>query len=387
LNTPEDQNSIVKRIVDGSVTIDAIEEFESILNLFPADPALHRAYGDLLAEKQNLQQAADSYGRAARLFANQGDAVQAIVAKILEWSINKPTHEEGREFFAALRDSRSPESPLQNFFAKLSYPELVSVMLRLVRVRLQANVMVKRFGEIGTEIFFVVSGKLLETTYHDDEQEEGRYRKTTTSLGSNDIFGDILPFTEKKASGSDIETLTRVELVKIAKPVLANLCKKFPNIEILLGGLYRAPASATKGRTWRTVRKTERHELPIKVGVKIFRDENQNPLMLEGFTKDISLGGACIDLGAKYWASPSADLKGRNVRVQIGLPNAKKDLSILGSIAWCKELQDGDKPSLALGIQFASMTDTDRELLQVHCLGSHGEQNLIWSMWDALVKK
>ena len=42
------QISIAKHIINGSITIDSVQEFQGVLQIFPNDPALHRAYADLL---------------------------------------------------------------------------------------------------------------------------------------------------------------------------------------------------------------------------------------------------------------------------------------------------------------------------------------------------
>jgi len=45
------RNSLLNRIIDGSVTIDSVTKFEDLLKAFPNDPGLHRIYGDLLKKK------------------------------------------------------------------------------------------------------------------------------------------------------------------------------------------------------------------------------------------------------------------------------------------------------------------------------------------------
>ena len=110
-------------------------------------------------------------------------------------------------------------------------------------------------------------------------------------------------------------------------------------------------------------------------------------MFLNGFTDDISLGGACIILGATYQTGPSGDMVGRKVKIEMGLPSAAVKLHILGTIVWSKEVSDEGKTSTVVGIKFEEMTDPDRELLEEYCRGSDGEQNLIWSLWESLVKK
>ena len=88
---PERQISIVGHIIDGSVKIDSVEEFENVLKIFPNAPGLHRAFGDLLAEHKSFDSAVDAYGTAAKLFADSGSVLQAMVSMILEWLIVQPS--------------------------------------------------------------------------------------------------------------------------------------------------------------------------------------------------------------------------------------------------------------------------------------------------------
>jgi len=47
--------SIAEQIIDGSISINSTEEFKSILKIFPNDPALQKAYSNLLLKKNALK--------------------------------------------------------------------------------------------------------------------------------------------------------------------------------------------------------------------------------------------------------------------------------------------------------------------------------------------
>ena len=112
-----DQVSIAAQIIDGSIQIDSIEEFNDILKLFPTDPALLRAYGDLLVKKQRLDEAAGSYGKAAELFTDAGMPLQAIVAKSLQWSLKPPSDFSAvKIFFATIEKAEGPSDAAGHFF-------------------------------------------------------------------------------------------------------------------------------------------------------------------------------------------------------------------------------------------------------------------------------
>ena len=62
------QTSIVSRVIDGSIIIDSVADFENLLKAFPNNPWLHKVVADLLKRDKSLYAAADEYGTAAELF-------------------------------------------------------------------------------------------------------------------------------------------------------------------------------------------------------------------------------------------------------------------------------------------------------------------------------
>ena len=73
------QISIAAQIIDGSLIIDSTDEFKDILKLFPNDPALLRAYADLLLERGRDSTAAEYYQKAAELFYHPTACCRAIL--------------------------------------------------------------------------------------------------------------------------------------------------------------------------------------------------------------------------------------------------------------------------------------------------------------------
>ena len=272
---------------------------------------------------------------------------------------------------------------------KMTYPEMVAFITRLERVLLPSGTSVKRFGDVDSDMYFVVSGALRQTTYLPLEEGEDVHRKSSIDLVENDFFGDVYPFELEEVSPSQVDTITDVELVKISKSRLMTVCNKYPNIESLVGALYEARAKFEDEKaSLKTVREAPRHQVPTKVSMKIYDDEaGKAPVVAEGFAEDISLGGALVVLGSTYLLGPSTDVAGRNVEIQMSLPSATVGLSIMGKIVWSKGLSHEGKINRAVGIQFTNMADTDRELLEQYCCGSEGEQNMLWGLWESLVNK
>lgn len=381
------RDSVVNRIIDGSITIDSVEEFEDLLKAFPNDPRLHRVFADRLLEKKSINAAAE-YKNSARLFMEAGMPLQAIACKIFEWRIIKPSKEEGLAFHSTLCKCNPQNLEAQKFFTKLAYNEMVAIMSNIVTQSYPANAMLKKFGDGENELCFVVSGLLEETSYHRLEADENVKKKSTTNLIESDIFGDIYPFDQDKLSESDIESITRVELLKISKLKLTGLCTEHPNLTPLTRNLCKSRFDPNRQRYSKTIRKTTRHRLPMQVNLKIFQEESGiPPLNLSGFTDDISLGGTCVVLGAKYQTVDITQLTGKNVKIQMSLPIESISLNILGSIVWSKEIPMEDKKSSIVGIQFKEINQVDQGILKGYCFGSEAEQNLIWSLWNSLMEK
>lgn len=382
------QTGIVSRIIDGSINIDSVAKIENLLKAFPNNPWLHRVFADLLKRDKSFYAAADEYGTAAELFMEENMIFQAIASKILEWEILNPSNKEGKAFYLSLHQGRSKNTGVQNFFIKMKYPEIIAFMSELAPVHFPAESIIKRFGDQENILYFVVSGLLEETFYHRLKKGGRVQKKSTKNLGENDFFGDIYPFEEEKLSQSTVETITRVEIAKISKSSVMAICRKYPNVKLLVSGLYKTLWESAKEEFSWTVRRTVRHKLPTQVKLKIFKDELcKTPVHFDGFAENISLGGASVVLSSNYKTDHFDTLAGKNVQLQIYLPIEFVNLSVSGTTVWSKEVPLEGKTTAVIGVQFKDMTDSDRRLLQGYNYGSESEQNLIWTLWDSLMKK
>lgn len=385
-NRTTKRNSIVSRIIDGSVTIDSVKDFENLLKAFPNDPWLHRFFADLLEREKSFYAAADAYGTAAELFIEAGMIIQAIASKILEWQLLGLSYQEGQDFYSSLRKARSKNTGVQRFFIKMTYPEMIAFMSMLVIRHFPEGSMMKKFGDEENNLYFVVSGTVEKTIYHRLENGKKVQKKSSENLMENDFFGEIYPFEEEKISRSTVETMTRVEFAKISKQRLMKICKRYPRVKRLIHHLYQSRSESHDETFSYTIRKSVRHQLPTQINITIFSDDpDKAPLDLSGFTQNISLGGASIVLEANDETAHFGSLVGKQVHIQIYLAIAFVNLSISGTAVWSKEISLEGKKSAVLGIQFKEMTDKNRRLLQGYHYGYEIEQDQIWGLWDSLI--
>ena len=359
------QKSIARHIIDGSITIDSVSDFERMLGLFPDNPALFNAFGDLLFKKKSYKAGARAYGKAAGLFINSGMMFPAILSKVLQWRIIKPTLHEVRPFFANLQRTQFNPSPLHNFFKSLSFPEMVSVTNRLKKVHLPAGKVFKKIGDVENFLYFIASGTLKETTYKPLNREEKKHRKSVIYLAANDIVGDIYPFEEQKISQSYTETITSVELGKISKQGLITICTRYPNVAHSIISLFKDRHAGRKESS-RLARRSNRRSLPLKMKLKIWpKEAGYPPFILDGFSRDISVGGVCVVLDAIHKNIVSIAKNIKNAGVTIFIPGGGFTLNVSGSVVWSRGVVSNEKKTLALGIQFKGMTPKVSGLLVV----------------------
>jgi CRP-like cAMP-binding protein len=350
--------SIAEQIIDGSITIKSIEEFKSILKIFPNDPALQKAYSNLLNQKNQSEEAVKSYDKAAQLFIEAGKILQAIDSKMLQWKIKPPTPQEAQLFYSIMRKGSYYESPLKTFFHRLTYQELVSFVSKLIRLELSPGNMIKKSGDEEKDLYFVVSGNLKETVFVPLRKgEDSLYRKRASFLTENQFFGDVYPFKEENRSKSYIETSSRVELVRITKSNLIKICEKHPNIEMGLIDLYKLRKKNGNDGVLTKVRKVGRHQLPLKINLHIFTNANQKePLIIDGYSRDVSIGGLCVILDGKYKSISAISKNVKEAKIEMSLPEEELVLKVAGNIVWSREFSWKKKKIVALGFRFKDMS-------------------------------
>lgn len=376
------QDSVIGQILDDQIDINSVEEFENLLEVFPDNPDLYRKFADLLAGNKQVDAALLAYHQAATLYLDAGLVLQSIVAKILEWSIVKPSHRQGIEFHAMVRRKGGGDMPSQVLFSQLKYEEMVALMLRLTRVHLSPGEAIYDTGQESTDIYFIVSGELTETP----PQTEAADPPSAIALAENDIFGDIFPLEEESHCLARVTATTAAELVKISKPVLKATCYRYPRIRELLERLSRIRTPQSSSRGWQTVRRSCRYCLPAEIKIEFTSDQTGNQRVVHGTTRDLSAGGICVVL------------KNDTARSDIeALPNQRTFLTILegnrtvidgleGNVAWRKAVGRMSRPTQIVGIRFEPMAEETAIALNAFCTISNGEQDMIWNLWNHLVR-
>jgi len=382
----KEHSDVVSSILDGSRTIDGLEEFKEILGTDPENPSLLRVYGDFLVRDKMLDEGARAHKKSADLFLKSEAIIQAILSKILQWSVIKVSERECRSIYRTLRDIKSEEIPALHFFARMTYSELIAVIGELEQVQSSAGQVLRELNDPELGIFFIASGHLSEDVNHHSSTE--KLEQSATTLTENMFFGDIYPFEEEKLSLSRVETITNVRLLRFSKPDIISVCRNYPNIRFLIMELCQTRSGSDSQRYSYLVRAATRYQLQTKVILKIFPDkENENPVVLKCILDDVSKSGACINLGEKYWTGLSADLVGKRAKMLINIPKPSLSFEVTGNIMWKREVPHDETTHILVGFQFIQMSEDDFNFLKKYCYVGDGEQDMIYSLWESYVRK
>jgi hypothetical protein len=201
---------------------------------------------------------------------------------------------------------------------------MIAIVSNLVRVKLTPGKMVRKAGDPGNDLFFIVSGSLKETVFVPlRNEDETLYRKRASSLLENQFFGDIYPFKDKSTSKSYIETTTRTELVKIAKSNLIKICNTYPNVELGLIDLYKVRKESSSGSV---------------------------------YSRDVSIGGLCVILDGKYKSISSIYKNVTTAKIEMSLPNEELAMKVAGTIVWSRDFTWKKRKIVALGFRFKDMS-------------------------------
>lgn len=353
---PSRQESIVKEIIDGSLTIETAEEFEDILKMFPDDPTLHKAFADLLVRLKSPEEAIKAYNKSADLFIQAGMTIQAVGAKLLEWSRAKPSHQDAWDFISGVRSSNTRNTPLQMLFGRLAFPDLVSVLANLELMRLPADRMVKKFGSPEDYLYFVVSGELVDTQCRPMGKDGEITTERVESLGPDAFFGNVYPFEKERISQSYVKTLTRVELIKISKARLKKVCTEHPEVEKGVRGLILHGREADGEGRAHTVRKAQRHKISLDIRMQILSgDSDEEPISLAGVSNDISMGGVCVVLNPDSSPPPDEELIERETNIIISMPDQSLSISVRGFVVWRRTFTREEAEVELVGVRFHEM--------------------------------
>jgi hypothetical protein len=353
---------ITEQIENGIIRVNSIKNFKQLIKLFSSDAHLLKSYADFLSKNEDFSTAAQLYHKATISFINSGSMIDAVSSKIRQWKIVKPAYQDARLFFSTMQKANFLRSPLYVFFSKLSSPEIFAIMMLSSIIELSPGQSMNKFAETESNLNFVVKGKIRKIIYEPQkENNETIYKKSSLMLTKNQFFGKILPFDKVTCSQSYFESEGQVELITIPKKNLKQICKKYQNVETALKGLYEFESIVSKQDRYKQMQKGERYKLPIKMSLEIYPETSFNyPIIVEGYSKDISIGGTCFILNEKdmdvHASIDSFHKNTEGAKVKISMNIEALKLKVSGSIVWSQKIYVDGKQTLALGLKFDEMS-------------------------------
>lgn len=355
------KKSIPEYIVDGSIVVDSVEAFASILKEFPGRPELLKMHAGQLAARKFRDEAIEHYDQATRLFLDAGRLFQAWVSKILQWRLKRPSRDQLLEFHQAVERTTHNGAPVDNFIRNLAPGERMAVFSQFRRIWAEAGKTILKTGDRQTHLYLVVSGVLKETGYEMVTQKPRFRREASRVLWEADSFGDIYPFSEQIPTQSHVVATTRVELVMISRQRLMRACLRHPNVESGIIRLCRIRSDNKKESLSNGVRKGHRYPIPTRMSVEILPEKDSDPsIIMEGYSGDISISGVSF-IPERNGGPPEEsgklslkDLLHRNVRVTI--PADQLLVAIPGQIVRKRHIMIDGHKTPSYGIQFAEMS-------------------------------
>ena len=355
-------HAILEHILDGSIVIDSVDVFGSVVKEFPEHPELQKLFGDFLAARGKGKSAIQHYSVASDIFLDSGRLLHAVAAKMLEWRVDKPSRETLLRFLSAVSVHPHDENPINRFLQSLLPAELMALFSQFSCNRFPSGKTIRNIGEPETHLWFVLAGELKESCYQLIGQKprfnkQRLQQRTSRLLGQNHVFGDVFPFTEVCISQSVIETTTGTEVVAIPRRRLIQVCQKFPKVEFGILKLLQIRSETGADSPSGKVRRGERYAMQVNMTVEIHPTGVPGPVVvLNGSAIDLSISGVSFipetngtDPPAKL-ASMVKDLDHQRVRVAIA--NEALSMSIPGQIMRTRELMVNGNRTLSLGIQF-----------------------------------
>ncbi|MCK5642870.1 MAG: cyclic nucleotide-binding domain-containing protein [Gammaproteobacteria bacterium] len=342
--------SIIEGLTKGSITITRMGEYKKLLDEYPHNPFVNRLFADFLKKEHSFANAIKMYRKAYGLFMADGEALLSIAALFELWEIVAPVPYDFRALHSDLRRKDSHNSILAEYFTKMSYPELRATISRLEKVRVQGDTIFRNPGDPEDSLFFIISGELIC-----ESPVETKIAKNSDVLflRENDHFGDYFPCEVKRPAPYMIKALSDTELLKITKESFMSLCEEYPNLRNGVNKLIKHQLIPDEKKPAKFFRKTSRRHLSISLSLDIIDPElGRQPLSVKGLSSDMSLGGACIIVDPRYRDISIKDILHRKARIRISLPDESINVSIMGNIAWCKEIETNGQPTCELGVQF-----------------------------------
>jgi CRP-like cAMP-binding protein len=347
----EDQAAIGGKaaLSSASMTITSKEEYKNLLSRYPDNPHINRLCADFLKKERYFANAIKRYQKTYGLFMAEDQTLQAIATLFELWEIVKPVPYEFRSLHSQLRRKIAHNSVIAECFAAMSYKELRATLSSLEKIRLKADEIIQTPGDPEEYLCLVIFGDLIKSSAH----ATGARNDAVQFLTANDHFGSDHLFEESGPARYQVRAASEAELLRISKKNFLGLCETHPDLMTGSKKMVSYQEIPEGEKPEKFSRKTSRRHLTISLSLDILAlDPGRDPIRVKGFSSDISLGGACVIVDPKYRDIPADDILNRKTRLLVSLPDESISVSIIGTVAWYKEIEIKGQQTCAIGVKF-----------------------------------
>jgi hypothetical protein len=354
------KKNISEYIIAGSISVDSLEAYAIIVREFPGRPEILRMHADLLAAEHFRAAAVQQYDEAARLFVESGRLLQAWVAKILRWRLQRPSRDQLLEFHRTIEGTVHNGAPVDDFIQHLEPMERMAVFSNFRLICVPAGKTVLNAGKRHTNLHLVVSGVLKESYNETLPRSPETRREKCRILGEADSFGEIYPFLDERPLQPQVVTSTRSELLLISRSSLIRAYRRHPNVESGIVRLCLIRSKKQAEAACQGVRKGLRYSIPTCMSIEVLPTaQNGSSVLMKGYCRDLSVSGASFipesngTPCAQNDLSHLDDLIRRKVRITI--PFNELSIAISGQIVRKRDVVVKGFKLQSLGIQFDQM--------------------------------
>jgi hypothetical protein len=348
---------LLQLIANGSIRIEAIQDFRRIISKYPENPELLRIYAARLAADNRTEDAAWAFARAATLFFGAGTHFKGWLCKLLEWRLQRPSGEQLTEVQKTIM-SASPQTGVDEFVQQLTSAERLAIFSKVKFVSVPAGKSILPAEEGRQGLYVVIAGVLKEEGPGDGSKPR-IYQETN-------CFGFTAP---PSACHPGVRSMTRAELMAISREHLLSTFRRFPNAERKLKLLYRPPEGKGKRPVApQRTRKGERYLNRTFMSLRIPPlQAGGKSLVLKGFSHEISLTG--ISFIPEQHGRPdtsdiiqnAASFIGR--KVYAGILAEGISVEVQGQVVRVNEVLNNGDRVFCFSIQFAEVSPLVRWML------------------------
>lgn len=312
-------------------------ELRELAAAHPRRPELIRAFARRLSAEDRPDEAARAYAEAGGLFLEGGRVFQGWLCKVLEWKLRRAP----REQLEAVQDAiaRSvPRDPVDEFLKSLGWSERVALFSRFSLMWVPPD----RTLSPADGLHVVVAGRL-------KYPEGGRTLQGPAAFGFGGCCADV------RSIGA--------EVLKISRQHLEATFARYPDVEVKYRRMFQAIESGPPGG--RAARRGERYSIRTIMNVNVLGGtEDQVPLLLKGFSHELSVGGVSFidERDGDFEADKeAASLVGR--RAQIALKAEGISIEVPGLIVRTQSIVSDGRKLRCLGIQFVDLSPLARSTI------------------------